>query len=183
MHLGRKYFGMFVSISMTAMTLFVVTPIASAQSQLRTGFYAYVAKGDAEAVRIKANFLKQMESKDPRNPTLPILSANSLFQDEAYEEAIEASRRAIIIDDHDYRSWWFLATSLEKIGRREEALEARKRTIELSPFNITNLLELGKNQVSVGDLSSARNTLAQMAEIAPGSAEVQELTNLTQQTP
>lgn len=183
MHLGRKYFGMFVSISMTAMTLFVVTPIASAQSQLRTGFYAYVAKGDAEAVRIKANFFKQMESKDPRNPTLPILSANSLFQDEAYEEAIEASRRAIIIDDHDYRSWWFLATSLEKLGRREEALEARKRTIELSPFNITNLLELGKNQVSVGDLSSARNTLAQMAEIAPGSAEVQELTNLTQQTP
>jgi hypothetical protein len=45
------------------------------------------------------------------------------------------------------------------------------------------MLELGKSQVSVGDLSSARNTLAQMAEIAPGSAEVQELTNLTQQTP
>lgn len=181
--LGRKYVGLLVSIVMTSLALFVVTPIANAQSFLRTGFYAYVSKGDSEAIRIKSDFLKDMESKDPGNPTLPILSANSLFQDEAFKEAADASRRAIALDSHDYRSWWFLASSLEKLGKRVEAIEAREMTVKLSPFNAANLLELGKNQLANQDLSGARKSLEQIAKVDANSMEFQELTSLISQTP
>lgn len=160
-----------------------MTPIANAQSFLRTGFYAYVSKGDSEAIRIKSDFLKDMESKDPGNPTLPILSANSLFQDEAFKEAADASRRAIALDSHDYRSWWFLASSLEKLGKRVEAIEAREMTVKLSPFNAANLLELGKNQLANQDLSGARKSLEQIAKVDANSMEFQELTSLISQTP
>jgi O-antigen ligase len=181
--LGRKYVGLLVSIVMTALALFVVTPISNAQSLLRTGFYAYVSKGDSGAIRIKNDFLKEMESKDPGNPTLPILSANSLFQDEAFEEAAAASRRAIALDSHDYRSWWFLASSLEKLEKRVEAIEAREMTVKLSPFNVANLLELGKNQLATRDLPGARETLEQIARVDANSTEFQELTSLISQTP
>lgn len=176
--LALKYSGSFISISSTALAIFVLLPASSAQSELRTGFYAYVEKGDQEAIQIKSDFLKRMETKDPGNPTLPMLSANSLYQDEAYLEAADASRRAIKIDRHDYRSWWFLASSLEELDRRKEALTARQKTIELSPFNVANLLELGKDQIAAGDIVGAKKTLGLVAELSPNSAEFQELSTL-----
>lgn len=180
--LGLKYVGHFVSIVASVAAFAILIPASNAQSELKTGFYAYVAKGDSAAIRIKSDFLKNIEAKDSRNPTLPVLSANSLFQDEAFEASLEAAQRAIAIDSHDYRSWWFLASSLEKLGKRVEAIEAREMTVRLSPFNVANLLELGKNQLINGDLSGARKSLQQIAKVDEKSAEFQELMNLIRQS-
>jgi O-antigen ligase len=169
--LGRKYVGLGVSILTLIITLVVVSPAVQAQSMLLRGFYAYVEKGDQGAIRIKDDYLKELESREPGNPTLPILSANSLFQDEAFRETVRAARRAILIDDHDYRSWWFLASALEKDGQRVLAVEARRKTIELAPYNLANLLELAKNQAQAGDSKGLKETQAVMLSIDSNSSE------------
>lgn len=176
--LGSKYLGQFVWIAASATTLAFLIPAASAQSDLKIGFYAYVAKGDLEAIQIKSDYLKKIESKDSRNPTLPILAADSLFQDEAFGASAEAARRAIAIDSHDYRSWWFLASSLEKLNRREEALNARQKTVELSPFNVVNMLELGKDQLAAGQLDKAKQTRDLISQISTDTSEFRELSDL-----
>jgi predicted Zn-dependent protease len=160
-----------VSILTLIITLVVVSPAVQAQSMLLRGFYAYVEKGDQGAIRIKDDYLKELESREPGNPTLPILSANSLFQDEAFRETVRAARRAILIDDHDYRSWWFLASALEKDGQRVLAVEARRKTIELAPYNLANLLELAKNQAQAGDSKGLKETQVVMLSIDPNSSE------------
>jgi O-antigen ligase len=177
-NLGRKYIGVAASVAATTVSLVFLIPAASAQSMLRTGFYAYVEKGDLEAIKIKSDYLEGLGKKEPGNPTLPILAANSLFQDEAYEEAAEAARRAIDIDSHDYRAWWFLASSLENLDRRIDALQAREMTIKLSPYNSPNLLELARNQAQAEDLSGLEETIKQLREIDPNSVETLEAQKL-----
>lgn len=177
--LSAKYGGLFATTILLGSSLFYLVPAANAQSSLLKGFYAFVEKGDLEAISTKATFLREMESKDPHNPTLPILSANSLFQDGAYREAAAASRRAIKIDDHDYRSWWFLASSLESIGNREKAIPARLKTIELSPYNSQNLLELAKNYQAAQDAVGLEQVLKDLKEINPNSNEYLEASKLT----
>lgn len=176
--LGLKYAGFFVSIAFTTSAVVILSPAASAQSQLRIGFYAYVEKGNQEAIKIKDEYLQNVERKEPRNPTLPLLTSNSLFQDGAFTEAANAARRAIKIDDHDYRTWWFLASSLEKLDKRPEAIQARKKTVELSPFNVSNLLELAKDQLSAGDIRGARVTREQIAKLNVNSSELAEIDEL-----
>ena len=145
---------------------------------LRTGFYAYVEKGDLEAIKVKSDYLEGLGKKEPGNPTLAILAANSLFQDEAYKEAAAAARRAIDIDSHYYRAWWFLASSLEKLDRRIEAIQAREMTIKLSPYNSPNLLELARNQAQAKNLSGLEETIEQLREIDPNSVETLEAERL-----
>lgn len=176
--LGRKYLGVFSSIVFSITSIIIITPLASAQSDLQKGFYAQVDKADSESVSTKSNFLIQMEKKDPGNPTLPILSANSLFQDGAFREAANAARRAINIDNHDYRSWWFLASSLEQLGMRKEAIPARLKTIELSPFSSQNLLELARDYASQNDIEGVKNVVGQLGQIDIKSAEYLEASRL-----
>ena len=177
-NLGRKYIGVAISVSATTLSLVFLIPASSAQSMLRTGFYAYVEKGDLEAIKVKSDYLEGLGKKEPGNPTLAILAANSLFLDEAYEEAAEAARRAIDIDSHDYRAWWFLASSLEKLDRRIEAIQAREMTIKLSPYNSPNLLELARNQAQAKNLSGLEETIKQLREIDPNSVETLEAQKL-----
>jgi len=179
----RKFPGLLVSGIATTLAVFVIAPIASSQTQLRTGFYAYIPKGDNNAIEIKSSFLKQVEAKSPNDPELPLLSANSLFQDGAYAEAIDASRRAIALDAHDYRSWWFIATSLERLGKRVEALEPRQTSIELSPLNVANLLELAKNQIASGNVNGVRLTQERIALVEPNSSALNEIEALLQELP
>jgi tetratricopeptide (TPR) repeat protein len=176
--LGRKYLGIFSSIVFSITSIIVITPLARAQSDLQKGFYAQVDKADSESVSTKSNFLIQMEKKDQGNPTLPILSANSLFQDGAFREAANAARRAINIDNHDYRSWWFLASSLEQLGMRKEAIPARLKTIELSPFSSQNLLELARDYASQNDIEGVKNVVGQLGQIDIKSAEYLEASRL-----
>jgi hypothetical protein len=56
-------------------------------------------------------------------------------------------------------------------------------TVKLSPFNVANLLELGKNQLANQDLPGARKSLEQIAKVDGNSIEFQELTSLISQTP
>ena len=72
---------------------------------------------------------------------------------------------------------------MEKLEKRVEAIEAREMTVKLSPFNVANLLELGKNQLATRDLPGARETLEQIARVDANSTEFQELTSLISQTP
>ena len=172
--LGKKYIGLSVSIVTSVIALVFIAPVLQAQSMLLKGFYAYVEKGDEEAIRVKSNYLKDLEGRDSGNPTLPILSANSLFQDEAFKEAADAARRAILIDEHDYRAWWFLASALEKDGLRAQAIEARSKTIELAPYNLVNLLELARNQAEAGDSEGLKKTQEEMRQIDSNAAETKE---------
>ena len=177
-NLGKKYIGVATSVAATTLSLVFLTPALSVQSMLLRGFYAYVEKGDLEAIKVKSDYLEALGMKEPGNPTLPILAANSLFQDEAYEEAVEAARRAIDIDSHDYRAWWFLASSLEKLDRRIDAIHAREMTVKLSPYNSPNLLELARNQAQAEDLSSLKETIEQLREIDSNSVETLEAQKL-----
>jgi hypothetical protein len=64
-----------------------------------------------------------------------------------------------------------LASALEKDGQRVLAVEARRKTIELAPYNLANLLELAKNQAQAGDSKGLKETQVVMLSIDPNSSE------------
>jgi tetratricopeptide (TPR) repeat protein len=59
--------------------------------------------------------------------------AIDLFGDGKSEEAIAVYREALAIDPSFADAWHGLAMALSELGRHDEAIEAGKRLVELSP--------------------------------------------------
>jgi Holliday junction resolvase len=69
------------------------------------------------------------------------------------------------------------------LGKRVEALESRQTSIELSPLNVANLLELAKNQSASGNFIGVRLTQERIALIEPNSTALKEIEVLLQELP
>jgi len=125
-----------------------------------------------EAALIKA------EKQDPGNITWPRYSANSLFIDKAWKETISAANRAVSKDPEDWVSWWFMASAYEESGDRVAAIPARKKTVELDPWNTSVLLELAKDQLAAGDKSAFEKSKSEILRINPTGADAQAVSSL-----
>ena len=61
---------------------------------------------------------------------------------------------------------------------RKEAIPARLKTIELSPFSSQNLLELARDYASQNDIEGVKNVVGQLGQIDIKSAEYLEASRL-----
>jgi O-antigen ligase len=164
-------------LMLTSVSLLFLGIVVCESFQLRasisenTFFNAQVDLHNSHSVQAKELGLKRAESLEPLNSEWPIYSANSLLQDKDYLGAQAAARRAIAIDPKDYRAWWFLATAQEESGDRAKAIEARKKSISLDPWNYADLLQLGEDLKAAGDIAGAKAIIAQIDAFAAHTAE------------
>ena len=149
-----------------------------AQKSFQFAFYLGIDPNQPETLKNKEAALIKAEKEDPGNVTWPRYSANSLFNDQAWPETVAAAQRAIDKDPNDWVSWWFMASAYEKSGDFEKAIPARIKTIELDPLNTAVLLELAKDQKTVGDLAGLAATKAKVLAINPNAPEIPALNSL-----
>ena len=131
----------------------------NAQNGMRVAFYSQIPKGDVQYANAKAELLSKAEDYEPLNPEWPILSANSLIQDNAYVQTEKAAMRAVNLDPKDYRGWYFLANAQENLKEFEKAINSRKKASLLDPYNSENLLALVKDYKFENQLSMAKELL------------------------
>jgi Tfp pilus assembly protein PilF len=82
------------------------------------------------------------------------------------------------MDPEDWVSWWFMASAYEESGDRVAAIPARKKTVELDPWNTSVLLELAKDQLAAGDRPAFEKSKSEILRINPAGADAQAVSSL-----
>lgn len=149
-----------------------------AQKSFAFAFHLGIDSNIPETLSNKVAALINAEDQDPGNVTLPRLSSNSLFIDKAWQETIDAAERAISKDPEDWVSWWFMASAYEQSGDRVKAIPARKKTVELDPWNTSVLLELAKDQLAASDVIGFEESKRKILEINPNGLDAQTVSGL-----
>jgi hypothetical protein len=165
----------FILIIVSLLVLF--RPISS-QLLMKSNFYLQVDLEDNQAVEEKYLRLVKTLNRDPKNIFLARLGANSLYIDQAWDEAVKIASRGVTIDPEDYVVWWFLASSLEESGKIAESIRPRQMTIELDPFNYFNYYLLCNSYAKLGYRKDLEKCAEKLLGIAPNSKESQEVQRL-----
>lgn len=160
------------AISVMAFSILSIFQL-NAQTSMRTAFYLQIPKNDKQYAAAKAGILFNAEKHEPLNAEWPILSANSLFQDDAFNQTISAAKRAVTLDPKDYRGWYFLASAQEKLSQFNDAIKSRELARKIDPYNAENLLALGRDYKATNETKKARELIAEINSFAPNSAEYQ----------
>ena len=100
------------------------------------------------------------------------LAAIHFFEARMNEAAVEQLKQAIRNDPREFESRDALSMYYEQIGRPELALPLRKYIVTIDPYNVINLLALGRDLMATGDISGAREIVDKIAAIAPDSEEL-----------
>lgn len=156
---------------------FTIKPLI-AQKSFAFAFYLGTDPTNPDTLNNKVAALINAEKQDPGNVTWPRYSANSLFIDKAWNETIEAAKRAVDKEPEDWISWWFMASAYEQSGDRVKAIPARTKTVELDPWNTSVLLELAKDQKAAGDVTGFEKSKARILAINPDGADAQTVKTL-----
>jgi O-antigen ligase len=149
-----------------------------AQKSFAFAFFLGTDPKIPETLTNKEAALIKAEKQDSGNTTWPRYSANSLFIDKAWKETISAANRAVSKDPEDWVSWWFMASAYEESGDRVAAIPARKKTVELDPWNTSVLLELAKDQLAAGDRPAFEMSKSEILRINPTGADAQAVSSL-----
>jgi tetratricopeptide (TPR) repeat protein len=149
-----------------------------AQKSFAFAFYLGTDPKIPETLTNKEAALIKAEKLDSGNITWPRYSANSLYIDKAWKETISAANRAVTKDPEDWISWWFMASAFEANGERVAAIPARKKTVELDPWNTSVLLELAKDQLAAGDKPAFEKSKSEILRINPTGADAQAVSSL-----
>lgn len=102
------------------------------------------------------------------------------FQQEDYTGAVEALEKAISLEAHpDIRIWWNLASSLDRLGKQDEALATYRRAAQaadaqlaVNPRDPLLLCLLAGCYQMMEDTSQVRPLLERALAIAPQNVEV-----------
>jgi tetratricopeptide (TPR) repeat protein len=115
--------------------------------------------------------LKSLQVK-PTEPKFRFMGARFFFQAGMNEQAEAQLKQAIANDPRDFESRDTLAAYYEQIGKQDLALPIRKYIVSIDPYNVINLLALGRDLKATGDLTGARKIVDEIAAFAPESEEL-----------
>ena len=108
----------------------------------------------------------------PTEPKFRFMAARHFFEAGMNEQAETQLKLAIENDPREFESRDTLAAYYEKINKHELALPIRKYIVTIDPYNVINLLALGRDLKATGDLSGARKIVDEIAAFAPESEEL-----------
>jgi tetratricopeptide (TPR) repeat protein len=143
----------------------------NAQTSMRTAFYLQIPKNNQEYADAKLEILQKAQSHEALNVEWPILAANSLIQDEAFTQTVVVAKRAVKLDPKDYRGWFFLASSQEKLSLYKDAIASREAARKIDPYNADNLLNMGRDYKATNQSDKAKEMIIKIKEFAPNSNE------------
>jgi tetratricopeptide (TPR) repeat protein len=139
-------------------------------SQHEVGKYVLPTNA-SEQVAYERIVVKSLNIK-PVEPKFRFMAARYLFEAGMNEKAVKKLKLAIENDPREFESRDTLASYYEQIGKRDLALPLREYFVTIDPYNVINLLALGRDLKATGNASAAREIVDKIAEIAPESEEL-----------
>jgi len=143
---------------------------AADYAQHQVGKYVLPTSAEDKSI-YEGLVLKPLQVK-PTEPKFRFMAARFFFGAGMNEQAEAQLKLAIANDPREFESRDTLAAYYEQIKKQDLALPIRKYIVAIDPFNVINLLELGRNLKATGDLASAREIVDKIAAIAPDSEEL-----------
>jgi tetratricopeptide (TPR) repeat protein len=108
----------------------------------------------------------------PTEPKFRFMAARFFLQAGMNDEAIAQLKEAIANDPREFESRDTLAGYYEQTKKPELALPIRKYIVGIDPYNVINLLALGRDLKATGDLAGAKAIVEKIAAFAPESEEL-----------
>ena len=125
----------------------------------------------SEEVAYERFVVKSLNVK-PVEPKFRFKAARYFFEARMNEKAVEQLKLAIENDPREFESRDTLAMYYEEIKRPDLALPLREYIVTIDPYNVINLLALGRDLKATGNVSAAREMVDKIAAIAPESEEL-----------
>ena len=132
----------------------------------------YVLPTNASEQSVYETFVVKSLQIKPIEPNFRFMAARFFFEAGMNEKAVEQLKRSIENDPREFESRDTLAMYYEQINRQELALPLREYIVTIDPYNVINLLALGRDLKATGDVSGAREIVDRIAAIAPESEEL-----------
>jgi tetratricopeptide (TPR) repeat protein len=139
-------------------------------AQQNVGRYA-PPKNAAAQPRYEEFVTKSLTIK-PIEPRFRFMAAQFFFKARMNDQAVEQLKQAIDNDLREFESRNTLADYYEQLKKPELALPIREYIVTIDPYNIINLLALGRDLKATGDIEGARAIVEKIASIAPESEEL-----------
>ena len=108
----------------------------------------------------------------PAEPKFRFIAARFFLQAGMNDQGVAQLKEAIANDSREFESRDTLAGYYEQIEKPELALPIRKYIVTIDPYNVINLLALGRDLKATGDLAGAKEIVDKIAAIAPQSEEM-----------
>ena len=108
----------------------------------------------------------------PTEPKFRFMAARFFLQAGMNNQGVAQLKEAIANDSREFESRDTLAGYYEQIEKPELALPIRKYIVSIDPYNVINLLALGRDLKATGDLAGAKEIVDKIAAIAPQSEEM-----------
>jgi hypothetical protein len=125
----------------------------------------------SEEVAYERFVVKSLQVR-PVEPKFRFKAARYFFEARMNEKAVEQLKLAIENDPREFESRDTLAMYYEEIKRPDLALPLREYIVTIDPYNVINLLALGRDLKATGNASAAREMVDKIAAIAPESEEL-----------
>jgi len=125
----------------------------------------------SEEVAYERFVVKSLQVR-PAEPKFRFKAARYFFEARMNEKAVEQLKLAIENDPREFESRDTLAMYYEEIKRPDLALPLREYIVTIDPYNVINLLALGRDLKATGNASAAREMVDKIAAIAPESEEL-----------
>jgi tetratricopeptide (TPR) repeat protein len=164
--LGLGLSAVYTVIAIVFSSLFFTAEYA----QHEVGKYVLPTNASEQAV-YETFVLKPLKIK-PVEPKFRRLAALNFFEARMNEQAVLQLEQAIANDPREFESRDALSMHYEQIGRPELALPIREYIVTIDPYNVINLLALGRDLKATGNASAAREMVDKIAAIAPESEEL-----------
>ena len=139
-------------------------------AQHEVGKYVLPTNASEQAV-YETIVLKSLQIK-PVEPKFRRLAAIHFFEARMNGQAVKQLEQAISNDPREFESRNTLSMYYEKIGRPELALPIREYIVTIDPYNVINLLALGRDLKATGNTTGAREIVNKIMAIAPESEEL-----------
>lgn len=132
----------------------------------------YVLPTNASEQSVYETFVVKSLQTKPIEPRFRFMAARFFFEAGMNEKAVEQLKLSIENDPREFESRDTLAMYYEQVNRQELALPLREYIVTIDPYNVINLLALGRDLKATGDVSGAREIVDRIAAIAPESEEL-----------
>jgi tetratricopeptide (TPR) repeat protein len=113
-------------------------------------------------------FVARAKALDPLNAWVAAIDSIILSMIGRTNEAVDAGRRAIQLDENNFTAHWFYASALAGAGREDEAMAAASRGLAMSgrnPFILTIVASIHATRGATQEAEVIRAELAERAAI------------------
>jgi tetratricopeptide (TPR) repeat protein len=108
--------------------------------------------------------VKRAQDLEPASLPISVALASTLYYTRRNDEAIEQSRRAIVMDPQFVGAHLFLGRAYEQKGAYSEAIAELQQALKLSEGDSNELAALGRAYARAGDAAEARKILKDLID-------------------